>query len=352
MPDRPAGEPLTYAGTGVDIDAQDRALAEIKRLAKTTFTRGVLSEIGGFGGLFSLEPDKPTGTVLVASADGVGTKLKVAQMAGIHDTVGADLVNHCVNDILAQGARPLFFLDYLATGRLEPGVAVQLVAGMARACSANGCALLGGETAEMPGFYAPGEYDLAGFIVGAVRRDLMLRREAVLPGDALIALPSDGLHTNGYSLARKVFFDVLGLAVDAEVTELGRTVAAELLRVHRSYLDAIAPLLDAGLVHSGAHITGGGMPDNLPRALAEGLGAEINLGSWDEPAVFGLIRRAGRVPEDEMRRTFNLGVGMILAVAQEHVGIVLERLVSHGPGWLIGRVVGGPGVRFIGERRG
>ena len=352
MPERPGDQPLTYAAAGVDIDAQERALAEVKRLARATFTRGVLSEIGGFGGLFTLEPDNPAGTVLVASADGVGTKLKVAQMAGVHDTVGADLVNHCVNDILVQGARPLFFLDYLATGRLEPGVAVQVVAGLARACSANGCALLGGETAEMPGFYAPGEYDLAGFIVGAVRRDRMLRREAVEAGDALVALPSDGLHTNGYSLARKVLFDVLGLAVDSPVPEFGRTVGEVLLRAHRAYLDAVAPLLDGGLVRCAAHITGGGIPDNLPRALPEGLGAEIDLGSWDQPAIFELIRRAGRVPEDDMRRTFNLGVGMILVVGDEHVGVVLERLVPHGSGWLIGRVVAGPGVRFIGERHG
>jgi len=350
MSKSPGDQPLTYAAAGVDIDAQDRALAEVKRLARATFTRGVLSEIGGFGGLFTLEPDNPAGTVLVASADGVGTKLKVAQLAGVHDTVGADLVNHCVNDVLVQGARPLFFLDYLATGRLEPGVAVQVVAGLARACSANGCALLGGETAEMPGFYAPGEYDLAGFIVGAARRDRLLRREAVQADDALVALPSDGLHTNGYSLARKVFFEVLGLAVDAEVPELGRTVAAELLRVHRCYLAAVAPLLDGGLVRSAAHVTGGGIADNLPRALPEGLGAEIDLGSWDEPAVFRLIRRAGRVPEDDMRRTFNLGVGMILVVAGEHVGVVLERLASHGPAWLIGRVVAGSGIRFIGHR--
>jgi len=350
MSDQPGDVPLTYAAAGVDIDAQDRALAEVKRLARTTFTRGVLSEIGGFGGLFTLEPENPAGTVLVASADGVGTKLKVAQTAGVHDTVGADLVNHCVNDILVQGARPLFFLDYLATGRLDPGVAIEVVAGLARACVANGCALLGGETAEMPGFYAPGEYDLAGFIVGAVRRDRVLRREAVRAGDALVALPADGLHTNGYSLARKVLFDVLGLAVDSEVPELGTTVAAVLLRVHRSYLEAVAPLVDAGLVRSAAHVTGGGIPDNLPRALPDGLGAEIELGSWDEPALFRLIRRAGQVPENEMRRTFNLGVGMVLVVADEHLGVVLERLVPHGPGWLIGRVVDGPGVRFIGAR--
>jgi phosphoribosylformylglycinamidine cyclo-ligase len=330
----------------VDIEAQDRALAEIKRLAGTTFTPGVLSDIGGFGGLFALEPTNPSGTVLVASADGVGTKLKVAQMAGVHGTVGQDLVNHCVNDILVQGARPLFLLDYLATGQLEPGVAAQVVGGLARACQANGCALLGGETAEMPGFYRPGEYDLAGFIVGACRRDRLLRREDVRVGDTLVALPSTGLHTNGYSLARKVIFEVLGLRVDSQLAGLGVTAAEALLAVHRSYLPAVGPLLEGGLVRSAAHITGGGIPDNLPRALPAGVGAEISLASWDEPPVFRIIREAGRVPEDDMRRTFNLGVGMILAVAQEHLGEVLERLVPHGPGWVIGRAVEGAGVRF------
>src|SRR5512136_2977625 len=233
--------PLTYAAAGVDIDAQDRALAEIKRLAKSTFTPGVLSEIGSFGGLFTLEPDNPSGQVLVASADGVGTKLKVAQMAGIHDTVGEDLVNHCVNDILVCGARPLFFLDYFATGRLDPAVMVSVVEGLARGCRANGCALLGGETAEMPGFYQPGEYDLAGFIVGACGRDRLLRREDVRAGDALVALPSAGLHTNGFSLARKVIFELLGLQVDSELAGLGVTVGEALLTVHRSYLSAVGP---------------------------------------------------------------------------------------------------------------
>jgi phosphoribosylformylglycinamidine cyclo-ligase len=343
--------PLTYESAGVSIDAQDRALAEIKRLAKATFTPGVLSEIGSFGGLFALEPDNPTGTVLVASADGVGTKLKVAQMAGVHDTVGEDLVNHCVNDILVQGARPLFLLDYLATGRLEPGVAAGVVEGIARACRGNGCALLGGETAEMPGFYRPGEYDLAGFVVGACRRDRLLRREEVRPGDALVALPSTGLHTNGYSLARKVIFEVLGLRVDSQLPGLGVTAAEALLAVHRSYLAPVGPLLDGGLVKSAAHITGGGIPDNLPRALPAGVAAEILLDSWDEPPLFRLLREKGRVPEDDMRRTFNLGVGMILVVAQEHAGEVLERLVPHGPGWVIGRTVHGSGVRFL-EHRG
>jgi phosphoribosylformylglycinamidine cyclo-ligase len=342
--------PLTYAEAGVDIDAQDRALVEIKRLARSTFIPGVLSEIGGFGGLFTLEPENPHGTVLVASADGVGTKLKVAQMAGVHGTVGEDLVNHCVNDILVQGARPLFFLDYLATGHLEPGVAAEVVAGLARGCRANSCALLGGETAEMPGFYAPGEYDLAGFIVGSCRRDALLQAGSVHPGDVLVALPSTGLHTNGYSLARKVFFEAMGLRVDSEVPALGVTLAVALLAVHRSYLAAVGPLVDEDLVRSAAHITGGGIPDNLPRALPAGVGAEIFLDSWDEPRLFRVIREAGRVPEDDIRRTFNLGVGMILVVAPEKSGTVLEKLVPHGPGWVIGRCVAGRGVHFVARR--
>jgi phosphoribosylformylglycinamidine cyclo-ligase len=350
MADPSVGKSLTYADAGVSIDAQDLALAEIRRLARETFTPGVLSEIGGFGGLFALAPDDTSGTVLVASADGVGTKLKVAQLADVHDTVGADLVNHCVNDILVQGARPLFFLDYLATGRLDPGVAVRVVEGLARACRANGCALLGGETAEMPGFYGPGEYDLAGFVVGSCRRDRLLRREEVREGDALVALPSAGLHTNGYSLARKIVFEVLGLQAESQLPGLGVTVAEALLVVHRSYLASVMPLLDRNLVRSAAHITGGGIPDNLPRALPEGLGAEIFLDSWDEPALFRVLREAGRVPEDDMRRTFNLGVGMILVVAERDLGDVLEALVPHGPGWLVGRAVAGAGVRFVEAR--
>lgn len=343
----PTPSRLTYASAGVDIDAQDRALVGVKRLARSTFTAGVLSDIGAFGGLFTLEPDNPAGQVLVASADGVGTKLKVAQMAGVHDTVGEDLVNHCVNDILVCGARPLFFLDYFASGRLEPGVMVRVVEGLARGCRANACALLGGETAEMPGFYAPGEYDVAGFIVGGCRRDRLLRREVVVAGDALVALPSTGLHTNGYSLARRIVFEVLGLGVDSLVPELGRTVAEALLAVHRSYLSGVGPLLERGLVKTAAHITGGGIPDNLPRALPPGLGAEIDLDSWDEPPLFGLLRRAGNVPEDDMRRTFNLGVGMILVIGEQSLGDALEALAPHGPGWVVGRVAAEPGVRFV-----
>ena len=350
MSDETPRPPLTYADAGVSIDEQDRALAGIRRLARSTFGPGVLSEIGGFGGLFALEPDDPAGTVLVASADGVGTKLKVAQMAGVHDTVGEDLVNHCVNDILVQGARPLFFLDYLAAGRLDAAVATAVVEGVARGCSANGCALLGGETAEMPGLYAPGEYDVAGFIVGACRRDRLLRREDVRGGDALVALPSNGLHTNGYSLARRVIFDVLGLGVESELPGTGSTVGQALLAVHRTYLPAVRPLLEAGLIASAAHITGGGIPDNLPRALPPGMGAEVDLGSWDEPRLFALLREAGRVPEEEMRRTFNLGVGMIVVVANDNVGAVIEMLAAHGPAWVIGRTLAGAGVRFVGGR--
>jgi len=350
MTDIPGAAPLTYAEAGVDIGAQDRALVQVKRLARTTFTRGVLSEIGGFGGLFTLAPDDPRGTVLVASADGVGTKLKVAQMAGIHHTVGEDLVNHCVNDILVQGARPLFFLDYFASGRLDEGVAVAVIEGLARGCRANGCALLGGETAEMPGFYQPGEYDIAGFIVGSCRRDALLSSAAVAAGDVLVALPATGLHTNGYSLARRVLFEVLGLGVHDRIPELGVSVAEALLAAHPSYLARVAGLLDDGLVVSAAHITGGGIPDNLPRALPSSLGAEILVDSWQEPALFDLIRKAGRVCEAEMRRTFNLGVGMILVVHPTNCDEVVRRLGEDA--WVIGRVSAETGIRFLGERRG
>ena len=343
--------PLTYAAAGVDIDAQDQALAAVKRLARSTFTPGVLTEIGSFGGLFTLEPERPDGTVLVASADGVGTKLRVAQMAGIHTTVGQDLVNHCVNDILVQGARPLFFLDYLAAGKLDPDVAVDVVSGLVTACRAAGCALLGGETAEMPGFYQPGDYDLAGFIVGSVRRDRTIPRGDVAAGDALVGLASAGLHTNGYSLARKVFFELLALTVDSHVPDLGHTVAEELLAIHRCYLPDLLPLLDAGELKAAAHITGGGIPDNLPRALPGDVGAEIFPGSWDEPAVFRIIREVGKVPERDMRRTFNLGVGMILVVAPDRLDAVLGSLPPSASGRIIGRCVTGRGVRYLGDRR-
>ena len=323
MPER---EQLTYKSSGVDIDAQDRALAGVKALARSTFTPGVLSEIGLFGGLFALSPDDPASPVLVASADGVGTKLKVAQMAGRYDTVGQDLVNHCVNDILVQGARPLFFLDYFAAGRLVPQALLEVVKGLSAACRENGCALLGGETAEMPGFYSGDDFDLAGFIVGLVKRERLLPKD-VKPGNVLIGLPSTGLHTNGFSLARRLFFEEKKLGVEARLQDLETTVGEALLAVHRSYLRPIERLLegDSGLTAL-AHITGGGIPDNLPRVLPEGVQAVIRSGSWEEPPLFSYIRREGRVPEEDMRRTFNMGVGLLLCVEADKVQAVLASL--------------------------
>jgi phosphoribosylformylglycinamidine cyclo-ligase len=277
--------------------------------------------------------------VLVASADGVGTKLKVAFLANRHDTIGEDLVNHCVNDILVQGATPLFFLDYFATGRLSPDVTVAVVEGLARACRANGCALLGGETAEMPGFYADGEYDLAGFVVGRVERSALVDGHAIRAGDVLIGLPSSGLHTNGYSLARRVVFDLMGLRVDSMLPNLGRTVADVLLTPHRSYLATVRPLLDAGLVKGMAHITGGGITDNLPRVLPEGVGAVVRRGAWDVPAIFRLLGEAGRVPDEDMMRTFNMGIGLIVVVAPGHLDRTLGEL----------RAAGETSARVIGE---
>lgn len=345
---------IDYKSAGVDIDAGNEAVRRIKGLARATFTPGVLSEIGSFGGLFRLEPGRHADPVLVASADGVGTKLKVAFLADRHDTVGEDLVNHCVNDILVQGARPLFFLDYLATGRLSPEVTEQVVSGIARGCRANACALLGGETAEMPGFYAEGEYDLAGFIVGVVDRDRVIDGKRLAPGDVLIGLPSAGLHTNGYSLARRIVFDRLGLAVDAHVPELGETVGEALLRVHTSYLPAISPLLDEpGLVRALAHITGGGITDNLPRVLPDGCQASIDRRAWQVPPLFAFLGDAGGVPEDDLYRTFNMGIGLIVGCAASDAERVLARLgpvPAPGPR-VIGEIVAGPReVRYRGVR--
>jgi phosphoribosylformylglycinamidine cyclo-ligase len=277
--------------------------------------------------------------VLVASADGVGTKLKVAFLAGVHDTIGVDLVNHCVNDILVQGARPLFFLDYLATGRLAPDVAEQIVRGMASACRENGCALLGGETAEMPGFYGDGEYDVAGFIVGLVSRSRIVDGRDVAAGDALIALPSSGLHTNGYSLARRIAFDVLRLDVQSQVPALGETVGAALLRPHRSYLKLVAPLVEQGWIKGMAHITGGGITENLPRTLPAGRGFSLDRGSWTIPPLFTWLQQSGGLDEDEMFRAFNMGVGLILVVAATAADAVLSALHAHQePAWRIGTV--------------
>jgi phosphoribosylformylglycinamidine cyclo-ligase len=288
-------------------------------LARKTFNKQVLSEIGGFGGLFALDLAKYPDPVLVSSADGVGTKLKVAFELGIHHTVGADLVNHCVNDIAVQGATPLFFLDYLATGRLENDVVETVVRGISEACKANGCALIGGETAQMPGFYADGEYDLAGTIVGAVNRPNIITGEKIEPGDVLLGLPSNGLHTNGYSLARKLLFEVAGYRPDQYVNELQDKTGGALMRTHRSYLSVLRKLTAGGIVNGLAHITGGGITENLPRILPRGLDAVVDLAGWQAPPLFTHLQQLGNVSEEEMFRTFNMGIGMIAVIPAEQV---------------------------------
>ncbi len=320
---------MDYKQSGVNIDAGNETVRRIKSLARSTFTPGVLSEIGSFGGLFRLDANLRE-PVLVSSADGVGTKLKVAFMTGRHNTVGADLVNHCVNDILVQGAKPLFFLDYLGTGKLSPDVAEQVIEGIARACLENGCALVGGETAEMPGFYADGEYDIAGFIVGVVERSKIIDGKNITAGDVLIGLPSAGLHTNGYSLARAVLFQHCGLSADSVLPELGCTVADALLAEHRSYLRALSALLDHDLVKGMAHITGGGITENLPRVLPEGVAAEVDASTWEVPALFRLLQARGGIAPDEMYRAFNMGIGMILVCAAAHRARVCELLGDGG----------------------
>jgi phosphoribosylformylglycinamidine cyclo-ligase len=339
---------VDYRQSGVDIDAGNEVVRRIRSLAKRTFTPGVLSEIGSFGGLFSLSSAGLQDPVLVASADGVGTKLRVAFMTGIHDTIGRDLVNHCVNDILVQGAVPLFFFDYLATGRLDPDVAVQIVEGLAAACRENGCALLGGETAEMPGFYADGEYDVAGFIVGAVERAQLIDGRTIESGDLLIGLPSSGLHTNGYSLARRIAFDVAGLTTGDVVPELGATIGEALLLPHRSYLPVIRPLLGTGLIKGMAHITGGGLTDNLPRILPDGHGAVINRQTWRVPPLFEWLQRTGNVPDADMLRTFNMGLGLIVVCGPADADPLIEKLAGAGePGAVrIGEIQAGAGVTY------
>ena len=334
---------MDYKSSGVDIDAGNETVRRIRRLAQATFTPGVLSDIGSFGGLFKIDTAAWTEPVLVSSADGVGTKLKIAFMTNRHRTIGADLVNHCVNDILVQGASPLFFLDYLATGRLSPDIAEQVVEGLAGACQANGCALLGGETAEMPGFYADGEYDVAGFIVGAVDRARIVDGRTIAAGDVLIGLPSSGLHTNGYSLARRIIFDELKLKADSHVPELGETVGEALLRTHRSYLNVIRPLLARGQIKGMAHITGGGITDNLPRVLPAGTAARVDRTTWRVPAIFRWIGESGRVPEYDLRRALNMGIGMILVVAPGHADAVRADLLKAGEAnsVVIGDVIAG-----------
>ena len=333
--------PITYADAGVDINRANRTKQRIKYLAHKTFTRGVLSEIGGFGGLFAVDK-KYLDPVLVSSVDGVGTKLKVAFEMKLHHTIGADLVNHCVNDIAVQGAAPLFFMDYLATGKLEPEVAEKVVEGLAEACKHNACALIGGETAEMPGFYPEGEYDLAGFIVGVVEREKIINGKSVEVGDIVLGLPSNGLHTNGYSLARKLLFEVAGYSPDTFVSEIKNKVGNELMRTHKSYWPIVKKMIAGECVAALAHITGGGITENLPRVLPRGAAAVVEKGNWPVPAIFPHMQKIGNVPEDDMMRTFNMGIGMVLVVPSKKfkkVQSILERAGEKG--YTIGRIVKG-----------
>jgi phosphoribosylformylglycinamidine cyclo-ligase len=308
---------FTYADAGVNIDQANRTKQRIKYLAHKTFTKGVLSEIGGFGGLFAIDKTKYVDPVLVSSVDGVGTKLKLAFEMNIHYSIGADLVNHCVNDIAVQGAAPMFFMDYLATGKLDPKIAEKVVEGLADACKHNGCALIGGETAEMPGFYPDGEYDLAGFILGVVEREQIITGKNVEPGDIIVGLPSTGLHTNGYSLARKLMFEVAGYTIDTYVNEIKGKVGNELMHTHRSYWPIIKKLVAADCVSAMAHITGGGITENLPRVLRRGTAAAIQYGSWPVLPIFTHLQQIGNVPQDDMMRTFNMGLGMLLVIASK-----------------------------------
>jgi phosphoribosylformylglycinamidine cyclo-ligase len=339
---------VTYADAGVDIARANKTKVRIKYLAQKTFTRGVLSEIGGFGGLFAIDKKKFKDPVLVSSVDGVGTKLKVAFMTGTHRSIGADLVNHCVNDIAVQGATPMFFMDYLATGKLEADVAEQIIEGLADACRHNGCALIGGETAEMPGFYPPGEYDLAGFIVGAVDRDQVITGKDVKASDILIGLPSNGLHTNGYSLARKLLFEVAGYSPEKYVNDLKEKVGNALMRTHKSYWPVIRRLVEGQCVTAMAHVTGGGITENLPRVLPKNIGAHVDPGSWPVLPIFTLMQRIGNVSYEEMMRTFNMGIGMVLVVPPAKFKKAMTLIDRAGEkGYVIGKTVKGEhGVHY------
>ncbi|MDX6613070.1 MAG: phosphoribosylformylglycinamidine cyclo-ligase [Blastocatellia bacterium] len=339
-------EPTTYRDAGVDIDAATRATDKIKELARTTFNARTLSEIGSFGGMFDGAFPQMGQPVLVASADGVGTKLKIAFATGVHHTIGRDLVNHCTNDILVQGARPLFFLDYIATGKLAPETVAGIVAGIANGCRENGCVLLGGETAEMPGFYADGEYDVAGFIVGVVDRERVIDGKNVAAGDVIVALPSVGLHTNGYSLARKLFFEIAGHDASTYLDELGGTIGEALLRPHVSYLRHLEGLLDSGKIKGLAHITGGGLTDNIPRILPEGIAVEIKRGAWPVLPIFELMQKIGNIEEAEMFRAFNMGVGMVIICDSANAPAIESHLGQLGEqSYRIGRVV--PGAQTV-----
>ncbi len=341
---------ITYKDAGVDIEAANDATARIKKLARTTFNENVMSEIGSFGGMFNGSFADVREPVLVASCDGVGTKLKIAFAAGIHNTVGFDLVAHCINDILVQGARPLFFLDYIAVGKLDPDCIEQIMEGLTRGCRDGDCALLGGETAEMPELYREGEYDLAGFIIGVVDRRKIINGSRITTGDVVVGLPSLGLHTNGYSLARKILFDVEGYQIDTHVPELGCTVGEELLKGHKNYLPSLNRLIEhEGVIKGLAHITGGGLVDNIPRILPTNVDAAIVEGSWPVLPIFELIRKIGNVPKEEMLRAFNMGIGMVLVTSQEFFQFVGDQLnFARTPFHIIGEIVDGNGkVKFV-----
>jgi phosphoribosylformylglycinamidine cyclo-ligase len=336
---------ISYKQAGVNIDEADSAVGAIREMARKTFSKNVLTDIGSFGGGFLLKGFRQA--VLVSSADGVGTKLKLAFLTGEHSTIGEDLVNHCVNDIAVQGATPLFFLDYFATGKLNARVAASVVSGIARGCERNKCALIGGETAEMPGLYHDGEYDLAGFIVGVVEKKRMITGRSIKPGDILLGLPSTGLHTNGYSLARKLLFEIAGHNANTWIDELGTSVAKELLKLHRSYLAPLRALHDKEILKGAAHITGGGITDNTPRILPKGLGVTIDTKSWPVLPVFELLRKIGDIPEADWRRTFNLGIGMIFVVSPADTKNACKALDKMKEPWYkIGVVTKTPGVLY------
>jgi phosphoribosylformylglycinamidine cyclo-ligase len=349
-----------YARAGVDIDLGNRVKANLPQLLASTHRREVLGKVGGFGGLFALDPRRYRQPVLVSSVDGVGTKLKLAFALDRHDTVGQDLVNHCVNDIAVLGAEPLFFLDYIGTGKLQPRVFEQLISGFAKACAENRCALIGGETAQMPGFYKPGEYDVSGTIVGVVERSAMIDGRSIQPGDAVIGLASSGLHTNGYSLARKIFFEKMRWKPTRRIPELGNTIGDELLKVHISYGPLIQKLLKkfnatagksrggATVVKGFAHITGGGFVDNIPRVLPKRCNVVIRKGTWEIPPIFQLLQACGKVPEAELYQVFNMGVGMVLITAPDRADAILKFIRAQGQqAWRVGEVVRGRGLAVV-----
>jgi len=333
---------LSYRDAGVDIEAGNRSVEEIKEAVRSTYRPEVLGDLGGFGGLFAPDFSGYKEPVLVSGTDGVGTKLQIAFMTGRHDTIGQDVVAMCVNDVLAQGAEPLFFLDYLAVGKLEPKQVKEIVSGVAAACRESGCALIGGETAEMAGFYKAGEYDIAGFCVGVVERAKLLPREDIEPGDVLLGLPSSGLHSNGFSLVRKICFEHMGFNVTSRVPELTVSLGEELLKPTRLYPKVVAPLLKELRLKGMIHITGGGFYDNIPRALPDGIGARVDLGTWPIPPIFELLRQWGNVSGFEMFRTFNMGIGMVLIVSKDEAGAVIDDLAKRGErAFRIGELVHG-----------